>query len=674
MSLLNVGARALQVNQTAIQTAGHNIANVNTAGYSRQTVALGTVPGQYTTDGYIGNGVDVQGILRNHSELLTRQASAAASVQAGDGVRMDRLKQLQDIFTGGATGLGAAINDMMNAFSDVVNAPTDLTARGVVLTRMDETAKRLRDASSRTDEIAATVENQMQGGINVVNNLATKVANVNQQIALARGNGQQPNDLLDQRDQLIRDINQYVQTSQVEADDGSVTLFVANSQPLVMGNRAATLSVGDPQNFNTNGAQKKLLFTPAGSTDKIELNEAVLGGGEVSALMRFQNTDLAEGRNLLGRLAVGISETLNLQNRQGLNLDGKLGENLFTSINLGQAVPGNRNTSSAVMGMEVADASKLQASSYVLNFSTGSSGTVTRQSDGKVFSFADMTELDTLMLGQGLRLTNGAAAPDTTLFSDAGGAADGDQFLINPLQNAASQMQAAQFSPRSLAAANPINAAMGAGNDGSLQLVSLKATGNPALVLPPNSDSTSTPPVPGGIELRFSAGSPITYQAFNRGVVPAEALGDPATYTPGQPVKMNGWEITLNGVPKTGDTVVVGNAADPKFGDIYQRDAGNASALLNLRDAKIFDGGTLTDGFSGAMAQIGTRTQSATFAAKLSSTIASNLENERAAVSGVNLDEEAARLIQFQQSYQASAKMIQIAQNIFDNLIQAVGR
>lgn len=671
MSLLNVGARALQVNQTAIQTAGHNIANVNTEGYSRQTVSLRTMPSHSTIDGYIGTGVDVDGILRNHSELLTRQASAAASVQAGDAVRLDRLKQLQDVFTGGTSGLGAAINDMMNALSDVVNAPNDLTARGVVLTRMDETAKRMRDASGRMDEIAATVDYQTQNGVNVVNNLAKDMAEVNRQITLARGKGQQANDLLDRRDQLIRDINQYVQTSQVAADDGSVTLFVANSQPLVMGDRAGSLSIGDPQNFNTNGAQKKLLFTPAGSTQKIELNEAVLGGGEVSALMRFQNNDLAEGRNLLGRLAVSISETLNLQNRQGLTLDGALGENLFTPIALGNAVNGQRNANpDLTMGLEVVDPSKLQPSNYVVRF-VGGGGTVTRQADGKVFSFTDNDDLNTLMLGQGLKLTNGAAAPDTEAFE---GASDGDQFLINPLQNAANQMQAARFSPRDLAAANAINAAMGPSNDGSLQLVTLRATGNPALVLPPLSDSTATPPVPGGIELRFTAGSPLTYEAFDRSAVPAESLGDPAIYTPGQPISLNGWEITLNGMPKTGDTVVVGNAKDPQYGDIYVRDAGNAKALMNLRDAKIFDGGSLTDGFAGAMAQIGTRTQSAQFAAQLSTTIAGNLENERAAVSGVNLDEEAARLIQYQQAYQASAKMIQIAQNIFDNLIQTVGR
>ena len=152
MSLLNVGARALLANQVALQTAGHNIANVNTPGYSRQTVVLQTVQGQFTGGGYIGQGVDVQTILRNQSELLTRQSAAAGSTQAADAIRAQRLSQLQEVFSGGTQGLGAAINDMMNAFSDVVSSPTDITARTVVLTRLDETAARMRTASDRIND------------------------------------------------------------------------------------------------------------------------------------------------------------------------------------------------------------------------------------------------------------------------------------------------------------------------------------------------------------------------------------------------------------------------------------------------------------------------------------------------------------------------------------------
>ena len=661
MSLLNVGARAVQTNQAALQVTGHNIANVNTAGYSRQTVSLRTEPGQLKAGGYIGNGVAVEAVLRNHSDLLTRQASAAAAVDAGDTARLDRLKQLQEVFSGGKNGLGSAINDMMNAFSDVVSSPTDMTARGVVLTRIDETARRVREASSSMNEISQVVDDQVNSDVVQVNNLTKQIASLNGDIVFAQGKGQPPNDLLDQRDQLIRQVNQYVQTSQVAADDGSITLFVASSQPLVMGNTAATLSIGEPQDFNTNGAQKKLIFTAPGSSQSIELNDSMLGGGEISGLLRFQNNDLTEGRNLLGRMATTISETLNTQNKRGLTLDGNVGDNLFKPVSLGNALQGKNNvTPLVVMGLEVSDVSKLQASNYDVTFSGGASGTVTRQSDGKTFGFVSVAELDTIFAGEGLKLTDG-----NTPSGAFAGANASDRFLVNPLQDAARQMEAAEFSPRQLAAANQINAKMGATNDGSLQLVSLKTTGT--LTLPPSPTGPAT--TGGGVQITFTAGSPSTYSTT--GAV-ADVTG--VAYVPGQPISIDGWEITLNGLPKTGDSVTVGNAKDAQYGTYYQRDSGNASALMGLRDAKLFDGAALTDGFAGAMSQVGTRTQSAQFAANLSSAIASNLDQERAAVSGVNLDEEAARLIQYQQAYQASAKMIQIAQGIFDSLIQSVGR
>ncbi|OZA55918.1 MAG: flagellar hook-associated protein FlgK, partial [Acidovorax sp. 17-64-282] len=644
MSLLNVGSRALLANQAALQTAGHNIANVSTPGYSRQTVVLQTVQGQFTGGGYIGKGVDVQTIQRNHSELLTRQSTAASAVDAGDTVRMDRLRQLQEVFSGGASGIGASINDMMNALSDVVSAPTDLTARSVALTRMDETAARMRDASQRLDEIGYTVAEQLKGSMVAVNSLAKNIAGINEQIARAKGNGQPANDLLDQRDQLIRELNQHIQTSQVAADDGTVSVFVAGSQPLVLGNQAATLSIDDPIDFGAGSGKKVLSFLAPGSSTKVELNENMLGGGQVAGLLRFQNNDLAEGRNLLGRMAIAISESMNTQNRLGLTLNGQPGENLFAPISLGNATPSNFNTSTATMALTVADPTALQASSYTVSFTAGDAGSVTRHSDGKVFNF------------------DGSALPPVTVasvFSAQGlgvtlsGAVNaGDQFVINSLQGAAAELQALQYSPTDLAAANPVNAAMGAANGGSLQLASLKATG------PITQPATGSP-----VTIAFTAGSPATYSA----TVPGPPVATIATgnYVSGEKIAINGWEIALQGAPKSGDTVTVGNATDSQYGDWYKRDTGNASALMALRDVPMFDNATLADGFASAMAQVGTRTQSAQFAAELSSSIAANLERDRTAVAGVNLDEEAARLIQYQQAYQASAKMIQIAQNIF---------
>jgi len=654
MSLLNVGARALLANQMALQTAGHNIANVSTPGYSRQSVVLQTVQGQFTGGGYIGKGVDVQTILRNHSELLTRQATAASSVDAGDTARMDRLRQLQDVFSGGPSGIGASVNEMMNALSDVVSSPMDLTARSVALTRMDETAARMRDASQRLDEIGYTVAEQLKGSMLTVNSLAKNIASINEQIARAKGNGQPANDLLDQRDQLIRDLNQHIQTSQVAADDGTVSVFVAGSQPLVLGNRAATLSIDDPADFGAGSGKKVLNFQQPGSATKVELNESMLGGGQVAGLLRFQNNDLAEGRNLLGRMAVAISESMNTQNRLGLTLDGQPGENLFAPISLGNATSGTANTSGTTMGLQVADPTKLQASSYEIAFTGATTGSVTRHSDNKVFTFATIADLETIMANDGLAINDGTPPP----FTPFPGAAASDKFLVNSLAGAAALLQSLQYSPNDLAAANPINAAMGSNNSGTLQMVSLKALTNPP---------GATAPV------TISFTGPNTFTRSDTGaVVHAYVSGEPINYDTATPP--TGWSMTVNGAPKAGDTITIDNALAPAYGDWYKRDAGNASALMGLRDVPMFDGATLADGFASAMAQIGTRTQSAQFAAELSSAIATNLERDRTAVSGVNLDEEAARLIQFQQAYQASAKMLQIAQNIFDTLIQGLGR
>ncbi len=658
MSLLNVGARALLANQVALQTAGHNIANVNTAGYSRQTVVLQTVQGQFTGGGYIGQGVDVQTILRNQSELLTRQSATAGSVQAADIVRAERLKQLQEVFSGGTAGLGAAINDMMNAFSDVVSSPTDITARTVVLTRMDETAARMRSAADRLTEIQYTVTEQLQSSVTAVNSLATQIAAVNEQIARAKGNGQTPNDLLDQRDQLIRDINKYVQTTQIAADDGTVGLFVAGSQPLVLGTTATQLSVGDATAFPGSG-QLKLFFNRPGATP-IELDENVLGGGTVSGLLRFNNTDLAEGRNLLGRMAIAIGMAMNDQQNLGLTLDGALGKDLFS---VPTSMTGHTN-GAGVGNVTFNNPTQFAAADYEIRFTTGTAGQVVRLSDGKATAFTDAANLATLNI-------------DGLTFNLTTPGAPGERMLFKPFSTAAANIQALVYSPRDLAAANPVNAAMGTSNGGTLQLAGLKATGlpnPPGLVLPPNANPAALPPILGGIQLQFTAGPPTTYDVLDRGTAPPTTIAAAQPYTPGAPISINGWEIKLQGSPNTGDTVVIGNASDPQYGDIFTRNSGNASALLGLRDVKMFDESTLSDGYAGAMAQVGTRTQSSLFAAQLSTTIAANLERDRTAVSGVNLDEEAAKLIQYQQAYQASAKMIQIAQSIFDSLIQGIGR
>jgi flagellar hook-associated protein 1 FlgK len=635
--ILNVGSRALQANQTVMQVIGNNIANVNTPGYSRQSAVLQTAPGQYTGAGYIGKGVDVVTIQRTYNEFLTRQAALAGATSAGDAARADNLKQLEAIFPGGTSGLGAAISDMLNAFSDVSSAPTDLTARTVALTRVNETAARFRSASASLDELQNGVSQALDQKITAINSLASNIAAINDKIARATANGQPPNDLLDQRDQLIRDLNKFIQTSSVPATDGTVSIFIGGSQALVMGWAAAPLSLVQDQ-FN-DPMKNKLALSRNGQV--IALDEAMLGGGEIPGLLRFQNTDMAEGRNLLGRLTLAVTTAMNDQHKLGLDLDGNVGGNLFTPVVLtgsilAPAAPATLNTGTASLALTVSDITKLAASDYEVNFTAATTGNIVRRSDGVVTTFS---AVPITVDGLTLSITSGAANA-------------GDHYLIKPYATSASDIQAEFSTPRALAVASPLAGKMGATNAGSLQMSSLVAKTNAA-----------TPPQPTPVVVAFIDA---THYSLN-------GLGS-YVYQSGQAIETVDWKLTMQGAPKAGDTFTVVGSKDAanNNGINFTLNAGNATALMNLRDVAMFDGSALTDGYANLMSQIGIRVQSANYAADISSTIATNLEKDRTAVSGVNLDEEAAKLLQYQQAYQASAKMIQVANSIFDILIQSL--
>ncbi len=644
-SLLNVGARALLANQTALQTAGNNIANVNVPGYSRQKVVLTTVAGQYSAAGYVGQGVSVQTIQRNFSEFLTRQSTLASSIQAADFTRSDKLRQLEGLFEGGTQGVGASISDMLNAFSDVAAAPTDMTARTVVLTRVEETAARLRSASQQLDDLQLGVSQELSQKITTINSLAQSIADVNDQISRTKGSSQEPNDLLDRRDQLIKELNQYVQTTSIKADDGSVGIYIAGSQELVLGNIASKVALVN-DDFG-DARSSKLAVIRAGTP--LKLDENSLGGGEVSGLLRFQNQDLNEARNLLGRITLAVTTAMNEQHRLGLDLDGNVGGDLFSPTVFGNSnvlipqAPATLNTGGATMTLSVSDVTLFQPTDYEIQFTGGTTGNIIRRSDGQVTAFDTSLSATNSIDIDGLSITQ------------AGGAAAGDRFLIKPFSTSASNISAVFSSPRALAVASPVSATMGTANTGSLRQVSVSARTNP--------------PAPASLGVVLTFTSATTYTRSDQGATVF-------TYTPGEAIEatvpatppLADWTLTLQGTPQVGDTVTVGANAYPRLS------GGNASALMNLRDVAMFDGAALTDGYAGMMSQIGIRAQSAEYASKVSGSIATNVERDRAGVAGVNLDEEAANLLQFQQAYQASAKMIQVAQTIFDTLIQNLGR
>jgi flagellar hook-associated protein 1 FlgK len=637
MSSLNIATRALNTNLAALQVIGHNIANVNTAGYSRQTVQLQSAGYQSTGGGYFGKGVELATVERAYNAHLSREARVTASAAAGDAARLERLQQLESLFPIGSNGLGTALNDMLNAWSDLVAAPANSTARTVVISRADAFAARLRDTAGQIDLMRNSTQQQVGEQVDSLNRLATELASVNKRIIESSGGSHTPNDLYDQRDKLLADISQYAQISVVPGEGGTASVFIAGSQPLVLGTQTGRLAVErDPLDSSRISVmfQQGPMSTP--------LDATALGNGALAGTLRFLNEDLQAVQNQVGRIALATSEIINAQHRLGVDPAGNMGGNFFApqSTSAGLAAPTNGSTATA--SATVSDPRALIPSDYELRVDAGGF-TVVRLSDNSSTSFATLpAEVDGLSFDIG-----------------AGPAATGDSFRIRPFEAAARNLQVAISAPQSVAVASPVLVTPATANAGSLGVESIYAV---------DASANLTDPV----TLTFNADGTYSATGLGPGNPPPDNVGPPPSYnfTPGQPIQLNGWSLTLRGSPTAGDSFDIGAAPSSAIA----QNAGNANAMLALRSMATFEGASLSDGYVSLFGDVGGRVQTAKFSAAFSDNVARTAEQARSNVAGVNLDEEAARLLQYQQAYQASAKFLQIAQSTFDSLLQTVGR
>lgn len=687
----NVGVTALRTNQAALQVIGHNIANVNTPGFSRQNASLEQIPGQKLGNGYFGKGVEIASIDRSFDQFLTRDANLTAASAAAAHVRYQRLQTLEQLFPMGEAGLGRQLNGFLNAWADVVASPTNQTARGVVLSRADEFARRINLTGSRLDELRSTTRVQIESSISQANRLSSSIANINQRIVDAFASDRAPNDLLDQRDRLIADLNQIVEVRTLEADDRSLTVFAANSVPLVLGNRATDL-VGS-ESVSLQGR-----YTLGFGSETAVINEELLSGGSLKGLLTFYNDDVADVRNQLGRLALSTVELFNQQHRAGLDLNGNPGLDFFNPIALNNTVQslvpgvpsGNLSLSVIPVGVDPAAPSRFQASDYSVEI-TAAGAVIQRLSDNRFLALQPSGGLDfSASTPSSVAFTGG---PPSTIDFDGlrltdNGASAGESFVLKPFARIADQIRVALTSPSQLAISSPLVIQAGPANQGTLEVgsVNRRPFGTPAS-LTAQSDVT----------LSFNAAGEFTLSA----VLPPVAAGaiqvrrDGALLTPpGGPfgfvsgaelvIELPGQapiSLTLRGAPGANDTFVIRPAnpnaqlpppppapARPVF-DV-RSNAGNGRALLAIRDLNALDGGyTLSDGYIPVFAAVASGIQIAKADSEFATRMADQAEAARANQAGVNLDEEAARLLQFQQAYQASARYLQSMQTVFDTLL-----
>ncbi|MFT7723430.1 MAG: flagellar hook-associated protein FlgK [Roseateles sp.] len=660
-SLLTLGARAMFANQAALQTVGNNIANANTPGYSRQAVVLTTSPGQYTGAGFFGRGVDVQTVERAHDQFLTRQAATTKSTAAGDATRAELLTRLGKVMPLGSEGLGYAASQFLNAMQDVASRPADPSARQVVLSRANDLAARFRDAGGQVEAMQSGITGDLRNGVQRVNDLAAQIAGINDQVAANRGSGHAPNDLLDQRDQLISQLSEFVSVTTVPADDGSLGVFIGGGQRLVLGNTATTLQVTSDPYDPTRAA-----LTMREGDLRRPMDESILTGGTLAALLGVQNRDLVDARNMLGQLAAAIGTLVNEQNALGLDLSSPpgLGGDIF-KVAQPRVLPATANPSAALPQVAIADASQLQASSYLLKV-TAAGYEITQLPDGQPLPFADGDVVD------GMRISfPGSPAPQ-----------DGDSFIVEPVGAAANGMKVLLESPNGIAAASPMTATTGVANTGTLEVQRVYAVNG-------NFAAGTAAQLP--LTLTFGAANAdgsVNYSLSN---------GGSGVWRASQPIGNDlppgtdlGFQLHTSGVPRPGDTVTL----DPTT--YTDTNNGNAKAFLDLQTRAFIGrqqqrntdgslkvdgagnpvmkpGATVTDAYAAHLSDIGARTQSASYLSSISAGVADEAEQARSSIAGVNLDEEAARLMQFQQGYQAAARVLQTAQSLFDELLHLAG-
>ncbi len=648
--LISLGMRAMAASYAGLQVTGHNIANASVEGYSRQKVVLTTPEGQFTGAGFFGRGVMVQSVTRSHDAMLTREAATARSLAAMDSARLTQLRRLEQVFQLGENGPGAATVELMDAFTDLANRPNDLSTRQVVLARARDLADRFTEVDDGLNAAQGGVAAAMRVSVQQINSLASGIAEANRRIADLKGLGQPANDVLDERDRLISRLAEQVQVTRMEADDGTMSVFIGGGQRLVLGREAVQLELqqdaADPS---------RLAVALVESGTRRVLDEGLLAGGALAGLMRFQNDDLVDARARVGQLAASVGGAVNAQQVLGLNLQpppGTVPSQPMFAIGGPQVLPnqGNQRTGPGAfigsVSIGIDDPAQLQPSEYELQESAPGSGAwvLTRLRDGRQTAVVDGDVVD------GMRIDFGAPPPQP-----------GDRFRLQPVSRAASGFEALLDDPLDVAAASPLTASASPANVGTAAVASLRMTGTPLAADATASFNFVNDSGDYTWELRDGGGALIGSGA--------------ATWTPGSTLPpagtdINGFSLRLTGVPRNGDVLSVA----PTPAGAVAASNGNANALQALRDAAITGGRTPIDAWSDTLADIGVRVQSGQTASTISQAVSQEAEAQRADKSEVNLDEEAARLIQYQQSYQAAAKVLQVAQTVFQQLIDVAGR
>ncbi|WP_370298993.1 flagellar hook-associated protein FlgK [Pontibacterium sp.] len=667
--LLGLGVQATNANKTALGVIGHNISNVNTPGYSRQVVNFSTQTEQ--------RGVSVDSITRITDDFLTRQLWSDTSSFYRTDVFADMASELDNLLATDSTSVSTAIDNYFKALQNAVDDPTSLPNRELFVAEAEALARRFNDLNTVVMRQNDTINANLDSLSSQVSVLAGDIAELNGKIAGEVSAGREANELRDQRDQLVEQISELIDVRVVEQGRDEFSIFVSNGEPLVVGVNANQLVAidGDPD-----PTKKGLAVQIAGNnveiTDRVE-------GGKLGGLLAYRTDVLDQSINELGRIAIAFAETMNNQHQAGIDLNGDLGGLLFSDVNSGSAmasrVSTNSNNSSVLSSglVKIVDVSKLQASDYEITFNSSDDLVIERLSDGKIINLDDLTQVATSsdLDGQDNAYYSNFNDGEVQLVLDGvqinldvtGRFIRGDRFLVQPVRQGASQFDTVISDGRQLALASPVRILTSADNTGT-GVAEVNVT-DPASTTFQATLGAMSPPV----EVVFNNDSPTTYTVYDisdpLAPTPLSIGGTPLVaqaFTAGTPIVLDGYEITINNQPQPGDRFTfeynTGGVSDNR----------NALKMSNLQLSDVLEGGSYQDIYGSLIERVGTETSVSVINRDASESVLKSTQESKSSLVGVNLDEEAAKLIQFQQAYQASAQLISTSQTLFDTLLNSV--
>jgi flagellar hook-associated protein 1 FlgK len=664
INLYQTGVSGLLTAQQQLATTGHNITNVNSEGYNRQRVEQGVVNGNYNGNQFIGSGTYVQDITRIYDQFSYKeQLLNQSNLGHANSINID-LDQLNQIMSVSSQAIDSTLTNFYQTINSISDQPSDTGLRNIAISQAKILASNFNQINDNLDQLESSTNNEIQQIANTISQIATELANINDQILQNNdvSTSGQPNDLLDKRDQLVTELGQYTTVNTVKDVNGVMTVIIGNGTTLVTGTTPLTLSAqaGDPD-----GKQTQIQLN--GPNSSLILDASKLGGA-LAAKFEFRDEHVGQARSELNRLAMALSSTMNDMQAQGLDLNARQGEPLFTDINTDlmqqtRVLGLNANTGTLDARVVITDVSIVPTDAFEIKY------------DGTDYQLTNLTtgNIDTLVEtspGSGSYATNYGFEFN----EESGLPATGDTFVIRPTENSAALMQVALTDSAGIAASSAIAVTSDQNNvsNGAVNIVNIASpeaartytsTTNQDLVVDVYESA------PGTFDYRiYDAATPPPVPPIASGTFPSGTTA--FIDMPPSPASA-AFQIEISGLP-VGD----GPLAREKFtiADAFGSGNGsNASLMAATEQQNIINnaGQTFAQSLTTATTRVGANASAAESVADTAQALFTQAYNRNQAKSGVNLDEEAANLLKFQQAYQAASQIISVANTIFDTLLAA---